>query len=73
MKYYSVDRFEGQYMICQDDNKKMFAFPLSELAVKPKEGEVISVDGEGVIAIDRKKTEELRGKVRKLQNSVWED
>ena len=36
MKYLAVDRLEGNYVICEDADKKMFAFVLNEAPIGVK-------------------------------------
>jgi len=72
MRYLSIDRFDGNYAICEDDNKKMFAISLAEMPENAKEGSVIAIDSDGIITVDQKLTDDRRGKIKKLQDSVWE-
>ena len=40
MKKLAIDRFEGTYAICEDQEKRMFAIALNELPEGAKEGDV---------------------------------
>ncbi len=53
MRTLTIDRLEGIYAICEDDNQKYFAIELSELPKGAKAGDVLSVnDEEGTLSID---------------------
>lgn len=72
MRVLSVDRFEGNYVICEDDDKKMFAIDVGEMPKGIKEGDIIRISDEGEIHMDEEETKRRRNKVKKLQDSVWE-
>jgi hypothetical protein len=49
----TIDRLEGIYAICEDENQKFFAIELSELPKGAKAGDVLSVnDEEGTLSVD---------------------
>lgn len=53
MRTLTIDRLEGIYAICEDENQKFFAIELSELPKGAKAGDVLSVnDEEGTLSID---------------------
>ena len=55
MRTLTIDRLEGIYAICEDENQKYFAIELSELPKGAKAGDVLSVnDEEGTLSIDEK-------------------
>jgi len=72
MNFLSIDRFDGTYVFCEDENRKMFAISISELPSEAKEGDIICIDDDGQITIDAQKTAEQRKKIKKLQDSIWE-
>ncbi len=72
MKYLSVDRIEGNYVICEDGEKKMFAIELSEVPKGVKEGDVLAISDDGELAIDVEETARRRSKIKKMQNSIWD-
>ena len=72
MRYLSVDRLEGNFVICQDDEKKMYAIETGEAPRGVKEGDILAIDEDGKIAIDADETARRRSKIKKLQDSVWE-
>lgn len=72
MRYLSVDRLEGTYVICEDADKKMFAIETSEAPKGVKEGDVLAISDEGELTIDVQETARRRSKIKKMQDSVWE-
>ena len=72
MRKLSIDRFEGNYAICEDGDRKMFAIELGELPKGAREGDILAISDEGEIAVDADETRRRREKIKKLQNSVWE-
>ena len=72
MRKLSIDRFEGNYAICEDGERKMFAIELGELPKGAKEGDILVISDEGEITVDAEETKHRREKIKKLQNSVWE-
>ena len=72
MKYLAVDRLEGNYVICEDAEKKMFAIEVNEAPKGVKEGDVLAINENGEIAVDQDETARRRAKAKKLQDSVWE-
>ena len=49
MRKLIIDRFEGTYAICEDQEKKMFAISLNELPQGAKPGDVLQISGAGEI------------------------
>ncbi len=72
MRTLIIDRFEGTFAICEDKEQKMFGIELNELPQGVKEGDVLDISDDGVIAINREKTEVRRSKIKKLQDKLWE-
>jgi hypothetical protein len=71
MKTLAIDRFEGNYAICEDDEKKMFAIEIEELPKGAKEGDVLEITDEGEVSINAQLTAARRAKVKKMQDSLW--
>ena len=68
---YIVDRFEGEFAICEDDNKKMHPIKKAELPKDVREGDCIRVIEHGYV-IDVEATKERKEKVSKLMSSLFE-
>lgn len=56
MKRLVVDRFEGKYAICQDENGGMFGIELNEIPKDAKEGSVIDINDDGEISVNSQET-----------------
>lgn len=56
MKRLIIDRFDGIYAICKDNEKKYFAIAISELPENAAVGSALNVDDEsGVLTAEEKK------------------
>lgn len=71
MRILSIDRFDGKYAICEDDEMRAFAINISEIPKDAKEGTVIIIDDDGEIRIDHEETNKRRKKIKKLQDEIW--
>lgn len=71
MKKLAIDRFEGTYAICEDQEKKMFAISLNELPQGAKPGDVLQISDEGALSIDQEETQRRRKKIAGLQNKLF--
>lgn len=72
MRELIIDRMEGNFYICEDKEKKMFAIDKSEMVKGAKEGDVITITDDGIIEVDEEKTMARKKKIGKLQSSVFE-
>lgn len=66
-----IDRFEGKYAVCQQEDLNMVNIEKSKLPDNAKEGDVLSVFNDA-ISIDKKETDRLKKQVEKLSKDVWE-
>ena len=57
MRKLIIDRFEGTYAICEDQEKKMFAISLNELPQGAKPGDVLQISGAGELSVDQEETQ----------------
>lgn len=72
MRTVSIDRFEGIYAICEDQDGKFFAIETAELPEGAVEGAVLSIDdAQGSLSIDRAETERRRSKNARLQKKAF--
>lgn len=67
---YTVDRIEGNVIVCFDENGKSKELDLS-LVENVREGDSV-VENNGVYTIDKEYIEIRRKKIIALQNSLWE-
>jgi len=66
-----IDRFEGNYAVCESEDGKMFNLSRSKLPSAASEGDVIIIEGDNVF-IDVKATEERNRYIKELMDDVWE-
>lgn len=71
MRTLIIDRFEGNFAICEDKDEKYFGIELSEMPKGAKEGDVLEIDDEGVLTINAEATKARRDKMKKKQDSLW--
>ena len=72
MKVLTVDRLEGNYVICEDGEKRFFAIEKEEAPADVKEGDVLRIGDDGELTIDREETERRKKRVRERQSKLWE-
>ena len=72
MRTLIIDRFEGTFAICEDADQKYFGIEISELPKGAAEGDVLKIDDQGAITIDKQATEARRSKIKKMQDKLWE-
>lgn len=70
MKKMIVERFEGIYAICEDQDKAYFAIELSELPSGIRAGNVIRISDDGMLAIDAEETERRRARISEKQKKL---
>ena len=71
MRKLIIDRFEGTYAICEDQEKKMFAISLNELPQGAKPGDVLQISGAGGLSVDQEETQRRRKKMAGLQSKLF--
>ncbi|MDR2649552.1 MAG: DUF3006 domain-containing protein [Clostridiales bacterium] len=66
-----VDRFEGDYAVCEDmETRALLEYPLETLPEGVSVGDVLVLDDCG-ITVDRVETEARRERVRKMFEDLW--
>ena len=71
MRKLIIDRIEGTYAICEDQEKKMFAISLNELPQGAKPGDVLQISGAGELSVDQEETQRRRKKMAGLQSKLF--
>lgn len=66
-----IDRFEGDYAVCEKENSEMLDIEKHKLPLEAKEGDVLILTEEG-IKIDEVETKNRKEKIRKLMDSLWD-
>ncbi len=71
MKYVVIDRFEGNFAICIDDDEKVFEIEIKRLPVGSKEGDVLKKLKGDRYEFDEKETKKRREEMYDLQNKLF--
>jgi hypothetical protein len=66
-----LDRFEGEYAICENEAEEMIKIEKCKLPAGVVEGDVLIVDGDNII-IDRDETQKRKVRIEKLMGELWE-
>jgi hypothetical protein len=66
-----IDRFEGEYAICEIEADEMIKIEKCKLPKGVVEGDVVIIDGDN-ITIDRDETQKRKDKIEKLMGELWE-
>lgn len=72
MKKYIVDRFEGNYAICEDENNIFVRINKSNLPSDIKEGDCLIMKDHGEFYIDIDETKARIQDIRKKLNNLFE-
>ncbi|MDI9508470.1 MAG: DUF3006 domain-containing protein [Clostridiales bacterium] len=72
MKKYIVDRFEGDYAICEDENNLLINIEHSKLPPETKEGDCLIINKDGDFSIDVIATNDKRQEIRSKLDSLFE-
>ena len=70
LKYISVDRLEGEFAICIDDDEKTHKINIKKLPKEVKEGDVLKVLKNGY-ELDEKETKKRREEIFSLQEEIF--
>jgi hypothetical protein len=68
-----IDRFEGNYAVCEKENREMINIERAKLPPEAKEGDVLILDDDGGITIDREETARRKETIERLMDELWED
>lgn len=64
MKTLIIERFENNFAICEDKDKCFFGIELSELPKDVKAGDVLDIDDNGNININKGETQRRKDKIK---------
>jgi hypothetical protein len=65
-----IDRFEGNYAVCEKNDRTMMDILKERLPKGAAEGDVLNLDGDS-IAIDIEETEKRRKDIEELTKDLW--
>ena len=61
MKFLTIDRFEGGFAVCEDEDGKILNVDKTTIENSAKEGDIIFLsEGQGIFFVDKKKSEDRR-------------
>lgn len=67
-----IDRFEGNYAVCETEEKKFIDIPKSDIPDGAKEGDVLSKSDSGY-KVEKKETAEKRETIKARMNKLFVD
>lgn len=65
-----IDRFEGNYAVCEEENKKMINIEKIKIPANAREGDVLKIIGD-TITIDITETKKRKKEVEELTKDLW--
>ncbi len=68
---YTIDRFEGDYALLEDENRLMKDILIKDLPDEAKEGDVLVKIGDSY-SVDLGETERRKKKIQELADDLWE-
>ena len=66
-----IDRFEGSFAVCEDEDRNMVNIERSKLPPEAREGDVLYIDG-GEYKVDAPATDARKRDIRKMTEDIWE-
>lgn len=66
-----VDRFEGDFVICEKEDGTMVDLKRDTLPEGVNEGDILFVEDDNII-VDEKSTLERKERIKKLMDDLWE-
>jgi hypothetical protein len=72
MKRYIVDRFEGKYAVCEDEDGLMINMLKSTLPDTVKEGSCLIIQEDGSVVIDESEYKRRSDDISKLMEDLFE-
>ncbi len=66
-----IDRFEGNYAVCETEEKEMINIDKDKVPSHAKEGDVLDIDGDSII-LDTETTIKRKKGINRLADEIWE-
>ena len=66
----SLDRFEGDYAICEDDAQRRHEIHQSKLPTNAKPGDILRRSSEGKLIVDDAETARRKARIKALQDRL---
>ncbi len=71
MKRLIIDRFEGNYAVCEAEDKTIINIPKYKLPLECREGDCLISDSDGMYHIDNKTSKEKEKRMNKKINRLF--
>ncbi len=71
MKKFIIDRFEGMYAICEEEDKTMLSIPKYRLPLDCKEGDCLILNTKGMYQKDNEVTMEREKRIRDKMDRLF--
>lgn len=65
-----IDRFEGDYAVCEKENREMIDIKRDSIPKEAKENDVLDIEGDR-ITIDVLETEKRKKEIEELTKDLW--
>jgi hypothetical protein len=65
-----IDRFEGDFAVCEKDDKKMINIEKDKMPFGAKEGDVLNIEGSFII-INKTATAKRKDEIENLTKDLW--
>ncbi|MDR3178854.1 MAG: DUF3006 domain-containing protein [Oscillospiraceae bacterium] len=69
-KFFSVDRLDEEFAICESNDRKIYYFKKEFLPKEIKEGSVLKMKSSGEFLIDEKETQARKKLLKELQDEL---
>lgn len=67
----TVDRFEGEYAVCEKEDRTMMNILIKDLPAGVKEGDVLLIEKDSII-FDNIETKKRKENIKNLMDKLWE-
>jgi hypothetical protein len=67
----TIDRFEGNFAVCEKEDRNMIDIEKIKIPPEAKEGDVLNIEGH-VITIDIEETNKRKKLIEELTKDLWE-
>jgi hypothetical protein len=65
-----IDRFEGNYAVCEKDDREMIDVERNRIPNTAEEGDVLCIDESGIY-VDIEETEKRKKEINELTKDLW--
>jgi len=66
----TIDRFEGEFAVCEKEDRQMIDIEKSKLPEMCKEGDILNIKN-NIITIDLEATKKRKKEIEKLTENFW--